>query len=778
MLSSKELARFCQNSPPDSVLERLLSGHAPAEEFEKLLSLLEQMLEVGDRSAEMVEACWNRLIGRRLWELRHNTLEIFKEAIGYYHNIHPVIVERRSLQDRNYRNSQRIEKAWGQPLIELIPSDLMPQSPSKQFLDRMAALSELVPAEHAVRLLRDAQCTRRTQRRQMGESCVLTGDIVWAIGQAPGLAPLESSDGDLGSGDGDLGLGHGDLASGGRDLGMGHGDLSLGDGDMGLGDGDTPAPKRTRAKYAAPTTNCGCSIPCKEIVGALPQDRRFMGLDPGLKMLKLAYRVTGSTFRGFCFIHLRLLVSTATGMNNSYEGANEDSVISRLVVYLQYRKRIPELRRRNYHWFHTELQNNATRSKLGDMKYAPQQLPVIKIDSQMTFDRFGNETSWQEFSDKGSVNIGGIFTYLLDDPRYTEWINLEFGMYEHHFHPKGNSGKRLGWLRNMWFSLPQQIIRQDPAYYALMAAARPDKNWRLISYPYYTKHTTDGEKIGFSHLDLNIQHFVGKEKGANLVQGGVSLMDETPGNCTTLVPGFHKHARQWYADLQARKEGNVTGFTTNCKSLYSPVDRAKYGDLVPVPCKKGDIRITLPEIIHGTTPRADGERQVVLPWFTGIREDLEHLENEDCETWSEIAACHRDMVPCDRSPSGRSAKAYQRGPPFQAAVQLPSSSNIGDALVGRQRWDRPQVLSQLKVLFGPDRGAAMEFVRSTREKLKEGYERAWAELVALEQEMYGEKSYFWLRKQSLEAPVADGSSGSEVDCFDEEVMLTSEEEIE
>ena len=130
MLSSKELAPFCQNSPPDSVLERLLSGHALAEEFEKLLSLLEQMLEVGDRSAEMVEACWNRLIERRLWELRNNTLEIFKEAIGYYHNIHPVIVERRSLQDRNYRNSQRIEKAWGQPLIELIPSNLMPQFPS------------------------------------------------------------------------------------------------------------------------------------------------------------------------------------------------------------------------------------------------------------------------------------------------------------------------------------------------------------------------------------------------------------------------------------------------------------------------------------------------------------------------------------------------------------------------------------------------------------------------------------------------------------------------
>ena len=50
--------------------------------------------------------------------------------------------------------------------------------------------------------------------------------------------------------------------------------------------------------------------------------------------------------------------------------------------------------------------------------------------------------------------------------------------------------------------------------------------------------------------------------------------------------------------------------------------------------------------------------------------------------------------------------------------------------------------------------------------------------MALEQEIYGEKSYFWLRKQCLEAPVADGSSWSKVDFFDEKVMLTSEEEIE
>jgi hypothetical protein len=93
------------------------------------------------------------------------------------------------------------------------------------------------------------------------------GEIVWAIGQGPGIAPLYSSDGNLGSCDGELGFGHGDQS-------LSDGDMDLGDGDLGpdlnLGPHrDMTALKRSRPKYAASTTNCGCSIDCKEIVGVL-----------------------------------------------------------------------------------------------------------------------------------------------------------------------------------------------------------------------------------------------------------------------------------------------------------------------------------------------------------------------------------------------------------------------------------------------------------------------------------------------------------------------------
>ena len=63
------------------------------------------------------------------------------------------------------------------------------------------------------------------------------------------------------------------------------------------------------------------------------------------------------------------------------------------------------------------------------------------------------------------------------------------------------------------------------------------------------KCTLDGENTGFTHLDLNIKDFVESGKGANIVQGGLSLTDETSKKCTTLVLGFQKHAHKWYADL-------------------------------------------------------------------------------------------------------------------------------------------------------------------------------------------------------------------------------------
>jgi hypothetical protein len=168
------------------------------------------------------------------------------------------------------------------------------------------------------------------------------------------------------------------------------------------------------------------------------------------------------------------------------------------------------------------------------------------------------------------INIRGVFDYLLE-PSIFKLVEEEFDMYKHHARDKVDGVERRGWMRHMFYSLVQQVIRQDPGYYGLMAAARPDKNWRLISYPYYTKDTTVGDRTGFRHLDINVEELVEKGRGCNMVQGLVSLDNEDDDGCTVLVPGFHRHIGVWWQRVRERGQAGC-GYTTNASKTYLAVD--------------------------------------------------------------------------------------------------------------------------------------------------------------------------------------------------------------
>lgn len=48
-----------------------------------------------------------------------------------------------------------------------------------------------------------------------------------------------------------------------------------------------------------------------------------------------------------------------------------------------------------------------------------------------------------------------------------------------------NGRPNRGWLRTMGYGLTQQLIRQDLEYWMLYLALRPDRNHRLVSFPYF-----------------------------------------------------------------------------------------------------------------------------------------------------------------------------------------------------------------------------------------------------------------------------------------------------
>ena len=393
---------------------------------------------------------------------------------------------------------------------------------------------------------------------------------------------------------------------------------------------------------------------------------------------------------GICFIHLRHM-ATSLKLNNSMEGASRPALEYRLRYCLKNKQRLSSVRKLYGHWFHSSARTDSVRRKLGSAKYAPSPITAIEVDQRRLWEKYGRPGAMEEWEQNGTINIENIFDYVLKDDDAMAMVHTEFAMYEYHYHASGDPGSHKGWLRNMWYSLIQQLVRMDPVYYLITVASRPDSNTWLISYPYYTKSTAPGHETGFLHLDLHAEQFVQDGKGGNITQGAVTLTDEDVDNCTVLVPGFHRQIRAWVKDNLAIKRRKGQGHNTHVQNrvqtgttgvkqgAWTSEMARKYGDLIPVPNKAGGVRISRPDILHGSTGKASIVRRVVFPWFTGIRPDHSTLDNIESETWEQLALCHLQRIPCKLSPSGKSVSSRTTSnieQIFRASVELqyPDSS--------------------------------------------------------------------------------------------------------
>lgn len=84
------------------------------------------------------------------------------------------------------------------------------------------------------------------------------------------------------------------------------------------------------------------------------------------------------------------------------------------------------------------------------------------------------------------------------------FLHLELAMYRWHLCLEKDGKKDLGWLYNSYYSLVQQIIRCDPLYYLVYCCLHGDNATTLVSFPYYMKYITEGNRTGFRLLDQNL----------------------------------------------------------------------------------------------------------------------------------------------------------------------------------------------------------------------------------------------------------------------------------
>ena len=191
----------------------------------------------------------------------------------------------------------------------------------------------------------------------------------------------------------------------------------------------------------------------------------------------------------------------------------------------------------------------------------------------------------------------------------------------------------------------------------------------------------------------------------------------------------------------------------NCQRVdrtYRPEDRAEFGDWIPAVCPPGGLRITRPEIIHGSASlsnsKADSERLVLNPWFVGIQKDHQVLDIPECGTWETLVNAHRDLSTLPTTPSGQ---VNIHGHPkfrFPSSIEFRGFSAISDALIGQRKWTSPAVVNECEILLGSDEEKSKEFVKKVRQRMTDEWERHFNVIRKEEMIAFGENSYFYLQQ--------------------------------
>ncbi len=266
-------------------------------------------------------------------------------------------------------------------------------------------------------------------------------------------------------------------------------------------------------------------------------------------------------------------------------------------------------------------------------------------------------------------------------------------------------------------------------------------------------------------------------RGKNIIQGSLSLDDENKDNCTLLVLGFHRRIHEWWARVKQRGK-DTSGYTTNAKNTYPDADQKDFGKLDPVPCKRGAVRITMPEILHGSTPTAKDVRRTIFNWPSGIRADHQTLDMEEAETWNEVAQCHHSMEAPMKSTSGEGFRYGRPLFPFPGVTKLNSTSCVGDALIGGRRWDDIQVQEERNILLGADDESALQRAKEIRERLIQAFFDAFPYMRMNEERAYRDRSYFLNKNQPRPDADQDESSLSSEEVSNMSLDEDEDREVE
>ena len=255
------------------------------------------------------------------------------------------------------------------------------------------------------------------------------------------------------------------------------------------------------AQITAVFATCGCKNK-KEAKNKLEIAKKN-----GLKNQKLLVRsieyLRPEKIPEFCWNHLRDFC-TAVGLKTQV--GRREELVERLEKLWKRRYELGKMTTEpeTKDWFTMPLRGRAPEDKLGSLRFIPTPHEKPAFDPAVVMRRYVDVETIKAWDKDGTTIVRGVMNWLLEDPEIRKLIEHEVRMYMHHRKMIGGR-KNFAWLRSAYHTQIQQIARQDPVYYALLAATSKEM-WQ-ISYPYYMKATLMGDGIAFQHIDLNVKRY-------------------------------------------------------------------------------------------------------------------------------------------------------------------------------------------------------------------------------------------------------------------------------
>ncbi|RVD90128.1 uncharacterized protein DFL_001104 [Arthrobotrys flagrans] len=484
-----------------------------------------------------------------------------------------------------------------------------------------------------------------------------------------------------------------------------------------------------------------------------------------------------------CWVHARRMANI---MGMHQKGLNREGLDYRFKAVQEHRFNLGYLKTHKdyYYWFWKTHRPARPDEDLGRFKYRFLETAPFAMHQPTVFDhvmRFlGHDSAgmWKEWERDGTINVSSIFAYLWDirlsddgHPDCNEhktlgsYVEEEFDYYHHHWRPTADDD--MGWQRNQFFSISQQLVWEDPLYYALYCSLRPDANYRLIAYSYYVKNQQVGDRTGFRHLDAHPEVLLNSRKQAGFIQGTVFLTDEDDNNCTELVKGFHKPGvlKGWYDECVIgaglAKAWVSTAAIRIEDRMFLPEHEKKYGKWEPVPVMKGGARISMPHLPHGAIKRATINRRTIFPWYVAVDEAHTALENKGSGTWGELALSHMKQVSPPETAVGNGHRFKYPDTKFKPSCQLMGVTPIGDALTARRRYVDNEVQRDLAILLGNDYEAFCAMVLEHRATLSAKARDLFRLQLKTDDRAYGSKSFRRSRHNPAHQDNADPENAEE-----------------